>query len=282
MHFSAPAGRRLAIDQVAADHELDHALVPDLLPFQSAGVASIAQRHHAIRDFCNLAEPVGDIDDADALGAQILGNLEQGVRLAKRQARGRLIHEQDARVHRERLRYFHHLLVGDWQVAHARGRRHIDAKALHVFRGLRVDRAAVDQFQWARGERLAPEEDIPGYIDIIEDVELLVDKADPITRRVIDRADGDLRAIDEDGAFIGLVHASERLEQRRFSRPVLADERDDFAGINFEADLAKGEDTREALGYLPQFQQRRSALGWRCHLAFPEQIVELLAEVIDL
>jgi hypothetical protein len=77
------------------------------------------------------------------------------------------------------------------------------------------------------------------------------------------------------------MDAAEGLEQRRFSGAVLADERDDLAGINLQADLAEGQDAGEALGDPLQLQQRlRHALGFHRHSAFPEQFMELLGEVI--
>ena len=54
-------------------------------------------------------------------------DLEQPVRLGQRQARGRLVHDDDARIERERLGDLHHLPLRDRQVldqvVRARNRR---------------------------------------------------------------------------------------------------------------------------------------------------------------
>ena len=66
--LAALAGGGLAVEQIAADHQLHHLVVPDLLALQSAGVLPIAQGDDAVGDLLYLAEPVGNIDDADPLG----------------------------------------------------------------------------------------------------------------------------------------------------------------------------------------------------------------------
>ena len=61
---------------------------------------------------------------------QVGDDLEQPFGLGERQARGRLVHDDDARVERERLGDLHHLLLGDRQVLDHVARAEIDAEAL--------------------------------------------------------------------------------------------------------------------------------------------------------
>ncbi len=54
-----------------------------------------------------------DEDDADAVRLQIGNHLQQPLSLRNRQAGGRLVHDDHAGVHRERLGNLHHLTLCD-------------------------------------------------------------------------------------------------------------------------------------------------------------------------
>jgi hypothetical protein len=110
-----------------------------------------------------------------------------------------------------------------------------------------VDFAAVDEPQWAGAQGLAAKVYVSGNIDVIEEIEFLVDKADAVAHGVVDGAEGDLPAVDEYHSFIGLMDAAKNLEQRGFARAILADERYDLAGMDLEADLTEGKHARKAL-----------------------------------
>jgi hypothetical protein len=56
------------------------------------------------------------------------------------------------------------------------------------------------------------------------------------------------RAIDEDLALVRLVDAGEYLDEGRFSRAVLADERMNLAALDGQVDPVKRERADEALG----------------------------------
>ena len=63
----------------------------------------------------HFAEPVRDVDDGHAALAQIRDDLVQPGRLGQRQARRRLVHDEHARVERERFRDLDELLLRDRQ-----------------------------------------------------------------------------------------------------------------------------------------------------------------------
>ena len=65
---------------------------------------------------------MGDEDDAQPLIAQLADDREQGLDLGLGQRRGRLVHDDHARLHRQRARDLDHLLLGDREVAHQRQR----------------------------------------------------------------------------------------------------------------------------------------------------------------
>ena len=62
------------------------------------------------------------------------------------------------------------------------------------------------------------------------------------------RREGDLLAVDRDGALVRLLHAVEDLHQGRLAGAVLADEGVDGALADGEVDVVVGDDAGEALG----------------------------------
>ena len=62
--------------------------------------------------------------------------------------------------------------------------------------------------------------------------------------------------VDSNGALVGLVDASEDFHQRRFSRAVFADQRDDLAGTDREIDVIQRNDARESLSDAIEFEDR--------------------------
>ena len=83
---------------------------------------------------------------------------------------------------------------------------------------------AVDQMEGAEAHRLAAEKNIRCYIEITEDVELLMNERDPEFDRFSYRSDTFIFAFNRERAGIRLVHAAENLHQRgicwrHFHRP---------------------------------------------------------------
>jgi hypothetical protein len=58
---------------------------------------------------------------------------------------------------------------------------------------------------------------------------VLVDGVDSERARVVDRADADLLAVDEDASRVGSVVAAQDLDQRRLARAVVSDEAETLA-----------------------------------------------------
>ena len=112
--------RRMQRFQVAADHQPDHGGMGELVARQLAHRAPVAQHHDAVGAGHDLAEPVRDVDHCDAVRLQIGDHLQQPLGLRQRQARGRLVHDDDARVERERLGDLDHLPLRDRQIVDQR------------------------------------------------------------------------------------------------------------------------------------------------------------------
>src|SRR5205823_3180798 len=83
---------------LAPDHEVHDAVMPANWPSRSPGIFAVAQNHHAVGAAFDLAETVGNVNDADALLAQFADQFEQAFRLGQCEAGGRLVHDDDARI----------------------------------------------------------------------------------------------------------------------------------------------------------------------------------------
>src|SRR5437879_11243075 len=83
--------------QVAAYHHADHAIMRYLVASKIARVASIAQDDGAIGNLFDFVQAVRDIDDADVMSLEVLYDFEQPARFREREARRRLVHDQNAR-----------------------------------------------------------------------------------------------------------------------------------------------------------------------------------------
>src|SRR4029077_17437666 len=84
--------------QVAAYHHADHAIAGYLTAVKTACVAAIAKHHGAIGNLFDFVQPVRDIDDADIMSLEVLYDFEQAARFREREARRRLVHDQNARA----------------------------------------------------------------------------------------------------------------------------------------------------------------------------------------
>ena len=161
-----------------------------------AGVPAVAQDDDAVGAVLDFAQPVGDVDDADALLAQFADELEQALGLGEREAGRRLVHDDDAGVERKRLGDLDHLLLGEGKLVEPRAAGDVEAEPLEQRFGVGVDLLAVDQLE-RRDQRLAAEKDVGRHVEVVEDVEFLVDEGDAELHRVGDVVDLDRLAVHE-------------------------------------------------------------------------------------
>ena len=140
---------------------------------------AVAQHHDAVGALLDLVEPVRDEDDRDAARLEV-GDRPRSSRSVSVSVRlrGRLVHDDDARVERQRLGDLHHLPLRDRQIGDRRVGREVDAEPVQQRRDARAQRLAVDQPQRPAPARLAADEDIGGDVEIVEQVEFLMDEGD--------------------------------------------------------------------------------------------------------
>ena len=215
--------------QLAADHH----------PHQLAGAnrgagdgvdpAPVLEDGDPPRQLEDLFQPVRDVEHGQTALLQEPHPLEEGVDLVRRKRGGRLIHDQDAGLERERLGDLDRLLLGDGELAHQGAGRDgaLDAELGQQPGRRLLHRAVVDE----RSPRwLAAEKDVLGDRPLREEVELLVDDAHPPLLRLPRVAEADLLAVEEDRPRVGLIGADEDLHQGALAGAVLADDGMDLTG----------------------------------------------------
>ena len=219
-------------------------------------VAAVAQDGDRVGDRADLLEPVADEDDRDAALAQPADGREEVVDLVRRERGGRLVHDQQPRARRERLRDLEQLPVGDAEPAHRRVRAEVDAELVEDARRLaRASRPSRPCASALRG--CAPGEDVLG------DASGPGRPSAPGTwRRCPSRCAACGSPIRcgspsiSDLALVGLDDAGEDLDERRLARAVLADERVHGRRLDREADVRERLDAAVALRDAAQLDER--------------------------
>jgi hypothetical protein len=241
--------------ELAADHAA-HDLVDREAGERVGGdVRAVPHHRDAVAERGDLVEPVGDEEHGGAGVPQRPRDAEQALDLDTGQRGGGLVHDDDARVERERLRDLDDLLVGDREAAGRAARVDRDAEALEQRGRGPVELGPVDAAEPAG--RLPAHEDVLRDAEVREQRGLLVDDGDAGRLRVGRAAEGQLRAVEDDRAGVRAVHAGEQLDDRRLARAVLADKRVDLAAVERERDVAGGRHGAERLRDTADLQERR-------------------------
>ena len=90
-----------------------------------ADISAVAKHGNAVAYGENLVETVTDIDDSDAAGPEAAHDVEEPRHVALRQRRGRLVHDEDSRIVRQRAQDLDPLAVADRERADDLVRREI-------------------------------------------------------------------------------------------------------------------------------------------------------------
>jgi hypothetical protein len=112
-------------------------------------------------------------------------------------------------------------------------------------RGLTMHPREVDQAEAIR--RLMAEEEIPRDAQERDEVDFLVDRADPGFLRIPGPGERDGRVPIDDLAFVWLVDAGEDLDEGRLARAVLTDQGMDLARAEFHGNAVERNDSTEPL-----------------------------------
>ncbi len=235
---------------LAADDQQDRLFRGRLRHEALAGDAAVTQHHHPVRDLEDLVQPVRDVDHSHATVAQPAQGREQPAHLVGRQARGRLVENEDLRCGRQRARDRHQRFLGPAEALNAHVR--IDVRANDVERRARAlpCRAPIHH---AETPRIAKgEADVLRNGHPVDQSEILMDERN---RQVAERA-GRIAPAERYAARIQRVDAGEDLDERGLAGAVLAEQRQDLAGADLEVNVIKRERAAKALGYAPEPQHR--------------------------
>ncbi len=208
--------------------------------------------HHgeALADVEHLAHLVADEQHRDAARLDVAHHAEQGGDLASGQGGGRLVHDQQARVGRQRPGDGDQLPSGGGQAVGGGIEIEMHAEPLH--RGLRMRAHAPPADDPAPVAQLVADRQVLGDGQVPEQREVLIDHLHPEPDRVARRHAGDLGAVDQDGAAIDRVDPGNHLDQRRLARAVLAGEAVDLAGCDAERHAVQRLHAGEMLGDVAQ------------------------------
>ncbi len=171
--------------EVAAEHRR-HQLELGHLGHRGHGDgAPVAHDRHPVADRIELVELVADEDHRHALALELADDVEQDGDLMLVERAGGFVHDHQLGLERDGARDRHHLLDGGVE-AHQRA-MHVDrdVEPAQDLGSLAVHAAPVEQ---AEAAMLAAEEDVLGHRAIGDEVDLLVDRADPVTLRLVGRA----------------------------------------------------------------------------------------------
>ena len=132
LHLQSNVARRVwfsdvELRNVAANHQLNHAVVIDLVATQIARVFSIAENGNSISQLFDFSQTVRNVNNADAFAAKIFHDFEKCLGFVSGKAGRWLVHDQNTGVDRECSRDFDKLLLTDRQSLDNRVRRHIQA-----------------------------------------------------------------------------------------------------------------------------------------------------------
>ena len=138
---------------------------------------AVAQDGDAVAEPEDLVEPVGDVDDGDAVAPEEVDDPEQALDLARLERRGRLVHDHHAVVGGDRPGDGDHLLDAEAELAQRPPDVDVDAVP-------RQDAAVASRCIRPKSirpqpvRRLAAEEQVPRHAQQRDEVDLLVDRAD--------------------------------------------------------------------------------------------------------
>ena len=173
MAFGRPAED---LRRLAPDDQKDRFVRRRLRNLSLARDAPVAQHDHAVGDLEHLVEPMRDVDHADAASAQSAQRREQPRHLVGRQARGRLVEDQDLGLGRERAGDRHQRLFGAAQILDAHVGIDVGAERIQRGGGAAARRVLIDHAEAARkAERQA---DVFGHRHPVDEAEVLMDEGD--------------------------------------------------------------------------------------------------------
>ena len=213
---------------------------------------AIAHDEHFVGDPFDFVELVRDVDDGDATVVELLNQTEEAFGFAGSQSGRRLVHDQQARLTRERFGDLDQLLLCDNQAAQTRAR--IDFQA-HLFEHRRCLLAHRVLIQQPATLLFVAEKDILRNRQVFRQVELLVDEDNALGLRRARVAEMHRASINTHLSAGGCFIAGEDFHQSRLSRAVLAQQPVDSPRLQRKAHLVQDPHRSELFDDLVEFNR---------------------------
>ncbi len=162
-HHIPLAGFGLFLEQLTqrpADHHVDNRVLGHTLNVPGAHVLPIAQHRDPVANLEDLLKAMGDEDHAQPLGLEVAHDVKQRGHLGLGQRRRGLIHDDDARLDRQRLGDLHHLLFGHLEITNSGRRRQVNAQQIQQLLGLPIQVTPANESETVR---LAADEHVFGH-----------------------------------------------------------------------------------------------------------------------
>ena len=180
---------------------------------------------------------MGDEHHRDAAALEVAHDAEQQLGLVRVEARGRLVEHQDARVVLERPGDGDELLHGHRIGAERPLDVDVDVEPHQPLARALARLAPGDQ---PEPSRLAAERQVLGHRHGRDEVDFLVDRADPERPGFARPANRDRPAVEPDLALVAAERAGHDLDQGRLARAVLSEQRMHLAGLDPKIDPLQG------------------------------------------
>ena len=213
------ARRRGTEVEVLAHHVAHDPLEVDVFRLGRCHYRSVAQHHDIVGNLQRLFEMMRDVDDRHAAAGQVADHPEQHLHFGRAQRGRRLVHDQDARVHRESARDLDDLLLSQTQILH-------QGHWVDLFLEIGYQRAhltrLLGEIDAGRGAQLSPHENVVTHAEVWRQAHLLMDDRDPAIPRLRGGGEGDATAVELDEPGCRRHDAGQNIHQRRLAGAILS------------------------------------------------------------
>src|SRR5450432_1158922 len=235
---------RIELGHVATNHQARHLYRLQFVRRMASDNAAVAQHGHLVGDLLNFRQPMRNIEDADALGADIGDDLEQCPRLDRRERSGRFVEYYDAVRNQKYPRYLDELTLRDGKTSYHYVRIDVGTEIAYCLTRAFVHCTIVDHH--ALGQ-LAAEIHILCDREIGREKDFLVNQDGAAPLRVDRSRQRHGFAVDPQFAARRLQMAGEQLHESGLAGSVLADDSVNLPGIDRQADILQHLDRTEGL-----------------------------------
>ena len=238
--------------QIPADHRVNKPRAIEIAVSIRRHDLAVSQHRDPVREGERLLERVTDENDRHAIPLEPADEIEEVKLLFGREARGRLVENQDARMMVDGAGDLHHLLLAR---AERRDERHrVDIEVERKQEALRLDVEAPEPVE----ELFLAEIDVLRHGHRRDEIGLLEDHGDPSRQRFGGRFEVQRLSVEDHFAGSQFIDAGQYFHQRRFACAVLSDDCMDLASAQRKVDVLDCRNAAERLGRLTELEDAGS------------------------